>query len=139
MKPQFLLDTNICIAYKKRKPGVPERIDALPAGQAVMSVVTWGELVLGAEKSQRRAESFAILTRVREMIPVLGLDETAGEHYGAIRGELEMQGRPIGPNDMWIAAHARAMDLRLVTNNTREFQRVSNLTLEDWTQSGTHP
>ncbi len=139
MKPQFLLDTNICIAYKKRKPGVPERIDALPPGQAVMSVVTWGELVLGAEKSQKRAESFAILQRVRQMIPVLGLDENAGGHYGAIRGELETQGNTIGPNDLWIAAHARAHDLRLVTNNIREFQRVPNLPLEDWTQAGAQP
>lgn len=139
MTPQFLLDTNICIAYKKRTSGVPERIDALPAGQAVMSVVTWGELVLGAEKSQKRAASFAILERVRQMIPVLGLDESAGTHYGAIRGELETQGKTIGPNDLWIAAHARAHSLRLVTNNTREFQRVPDLPLDDWTQAEAQP
>lgn len=132
--PRYLLDTNICIAYKKQRPGVPERIKALSAGEAAMSIVTWGELVLGAEKSQRREESFAILQRIREIIPVLGMDEEAGNHYGAIRGTLEKQGTPIGPNDLWIAAHARSCKLSLVTNNTREFQRVPDLALEDWTQ-----
>lgn len=131
--PRYLLDTNICIAYKKRKPGVPERIDSLATGEAAMSVVTWGELVLGAEKSQQRDKSFAILKRVREIIPVLGIDDAVGDHYGAIRGELEKAGKPIGPNDLWIAAHARAQGASLVTNNTREFERVAGLALEDWT------
>ena len=115
--PRYLLDTNICIAYKKQRLGVPERIRALSAGEAAMSVVTWGELVLGAEKSQHRDASF-----------------DTGSHYGAIRGTLEKQGMPIGPNDLWIAAHARSRGLNLVTNNTREFQRVPDLALEDWTR-----
>jgi tRNA(fMet)-specific endonuclease VapC len=131
--PRYLLDTNICIAYKKRKPGVPERVNSLPLGEAVMSLVTWGELVLGAEKSQYRERSFEILQRVREIIPVLGMEEKVGNHYGAIRGSLEKAGQPIGPNDMWIAAHALAHDLKLVTNNTGEFSRVAGLALEDWT------
>lgn len=134
MTPRYLLDTNICIAYKKKKPGVPERIDALPAGQAGMSVVTWGELVLGAEKSNNRTRALEVISRVREIIPVIGADDKVGDHYGAIRGELEMQGKVIGPNDLWIAAHARALGMDLVTNNTGEFNRVSGLTVEDWTQ-----
>lgn len=133
MTPRYLLDTNICIAYKKRKPGVPERIDALPPGQAVMSVITWGELMLGVEKSQHRTRSLEILERVREIIPVIGVDERVGTRYGAIRGELESAGRTIGPNDLWIAAHAQTLGIALVTNNTGEFARVGGLTLEDWT------
>lgn len=132
--PRYLLDTNIYIAYKKQRLGVPERIRALSAGEAAMSVVTWGELVLGAEKSQHREASFDILKRIREIIPVLGMDDDTGSHYGAIRGSLEKQGMPIGPNDLWIAAHARSRGLNLVTNNTREFQRVPDLALEDWTR-----
>ena len=133
MTPRYLLDTNICIAYKKRKLGVPERIDALPPGQAVMSVITWGELMLGVEKSQHRTRSLEILERVREIIPVIGVDERVGTRYGAIRGELESAGRTIGPNDLWIAAHAQTLGIALVTNNTGEFARVGGLTLEDWT------
>jgi len=135
MTPRYLLDTNVCIAYKKRKPGIPERIEALSAGQVAMSVVTWGELMLGVEKSQQRERSLEILKRVREIIPVVGTDEEVGNHYGAIRGQLEMAGTPIGPNDLWIAAHARALGIPVVTNNTGEFGRISGLTVEDWTQA----
>ncbi len=135
MTPRYLLDTNVCIAYKKRKPGIPERIEALAAGQVAMSVVTWGELMLGVEKSQHRERSLEILKRIREIIPVVGTDEEVGNHYGAIRGQLEMAGTPIGPNDLWIAAHARALGIPVVTNNTGEFARVSGLTVEDWTQA----
>ena len=135
MTPRYLLDTNVCIAYKKRKLGIPERIEALSAGQVAMSVVTWGELMLGVEKSQQRERSLEILKWVREIIPVVGTDEEVGNHYGAIRGQLEMAGTPIGPNDLWIAAHARALGIPVVTNNTGEFARVSGLTVEDWTQA----
>ena len=135
MTPRYLLDTNVCIAYKKRKSGIPERIEALSAGQVAMSVVTWGELMLGVEKSQHRERSLEILKRVREIIPVIGTHEQVGDHYGAIRGQLEMAGTPIGPNDLWIAAHARALGIPVVTNNTGEFSRVSGLTVEDWTQA----
>lgn len=135
MTPRYLLDTNVCIAYKKRKLGIPERIEALSAGQVAMSVVTWGELMLGVEKSQQRERSLEILKRVREIIPVVGTDEEVGNHYGAIRGQLEMAGTPIGPNDLWIAAHARALGIPVVTNNTGEFGRISGLTVEDWTQA----
>ena len=135
MTPRYLLDTNICIAFKKRKPGIPEKIDGLPPGQAVMSVVTWGELMLGVEKSRERERSLATLKRIRQIIHVVGADEAVGDHYGAIRGQLEQAGNPIGPNDLWIAAHARALGIPVVTNNTREFAKVSGLTVEDWTQA----
>ena len=135
MTPCYLLDTNVCIAYKKRKSGIPERIETLPAGQVAMSVVTWGELMLGVEKSQFRERSLEILKRVREIIPVIGTDESVGDHYGAIRGQLELAGKKIGLNDLWIAAHARALGIPVVTNNTGEFARVSGLTVEDWTQA----
>ncbi len=135
MTHRYLLDTNTCIAYKKGKSGVPERIDALPPGHVAMSVVTWGELMLGVEKSQHKELSLEILKRVREIIPVIGADEIVGSHYGAIRGALEIAGKKIGPNDLWIAAHARALGIPVVTNNTGEFARVSGLTVEDWTQA----
>jgi len=135
MTPRYLLDTNICIAYKKCKFGVPEKIDSLPPGQAVMSVVTWGELMLGVEKSRERERSLATLKRIRQIIHVVGADETVGDHYSAIRGQLEQSGNPIGPNDLWIAAHARALGIPVVTNNAREFAKVSGLTVEDWTEA----
>jgi len=75
------------------------------------------------------AEAFEIL------IPVLPLFPAVADHYGDIRATLERQGIPIGNNDLWIAAHARALGVTLVSNNLREFQRVENLALENWADS----
>lgn len=136
MSARYLLDTNICIYMRKKTfPVMNDLVDKLPLGALAMSVVTWGELVTGAEKSQQRERTLANLIRLREIVPVLELDDRVGDHYGDIRGRLELAGQKIGVNDNWIAAHARALGLTLVTNNTGEFARVSGLTVEDWTQA----
>lgn len=136
MSPRYLLDTNICIYMRKKKfPVMNDRVDKLPLGALAMSVVTWGELVTGAEKSQERERTLANLARLRQIVPVLEIDDTVGDHYGDIRAHLEKVGQPIGANDNWIAAHARALGLTLITNNTREFAKVSGLSVEDWTQA----
>ena len=136
MKPRYLLDTNICIFLKNnRHPAVARKLATLTPGDIAMSVVTWGELMLGAEKSREQPQTLAKIHKLRSLVPVLGLDDTVGDHYGAIRGQLEMAGKKIGPNDLWIAAHARALGIPVVTNNTGEFARVSGLTVEDWTQA----
>lgn len=135
MSLRYLLDTNICIFLRKKgHEAMQARTAALPAGTLAMSVITWGELVTGAEKSQQKERTLANLQRLRQIVPVLPLAEDVGDHYGAIRGALEMAGTKIGANDNWIAAHARALGLTLVTDNTREFTRVPGLTVENWTQ-----
>lgn len=136
MSARYLLDTNICIYMRKITfPVMNDLVDKLPLGALAMSVVTWGELVTGAEKSQQRERTLANLIRLREIVPVLELDDRVGDHYGDIRGRLEQAGQKIGVNDNWIAAHARALGLTLITNNTREFAKVKGLTVEDWTQA----
>ena len=133
MSPRYLLDTNICIYMRKKKfPVMNDRVDQLPPGALAMSVVTWGELVTGAEKSQQRERTLANLARLRQIVPVLEIDEAVGDHYGDIRAQLEKAGQPIGANDNWIAAHAGALGLTLVTNNTREFARIRGLKVENW-------
>jgi tRNA(fMet)-specific endonuclease VapC len=69
---------------------------------------------------------------VKSIIPVLPIPENAGQTYGAIRASLESKGKPIGNNDLWIAAHAKAAALTIVTNNEREFQRVPCLKVQNW-------
>ena len=134
MTPRYLLDTNICIFLKNnRHPNVARKLAGLQPGDVAMSVVTWGELVLGAEKSRERSQTLAKITKLRTLVPVLELSAAVGDRYGAIRGELESAGRTIGPNDLWIAAHVQTLGIALVTNNTGEFARVGGLTLEDWT------
>ena len=128
MPPRYLLDTNICIYIQRRKPDeVLDRFQKLKPGDAAISVVTWGELLYGAEKSRQRKKALQLLEEFQTFIPVLSMPEKAGKAYGAIRAALESRGAPIGNNDLWIAAHAKAAGLTVVTNNEREFQRVPGL------------
>ena len=129
----YLLDTNICIYIKKHRPiEVLNKFKTLLVGDAVISQITWGELVFGAYKSQYTQKVLQELEELVRLIPILPLNNDVGRHYGQIRAELSQQGQLIGANDLWIAAHARASDLILVSNNTREFERVENLKLENW-------
>lgn len=133
MAARFLLDTNICIHIRRRRPPeVLSRFRRLEPGEAVLSVITWGELVYGAEKSQFREQAITQLTELAGLVPVMDLPLQAGQFYCAIRAQLEVKGEVIGNNDLWIAAHARAAGLTLVTNNEREFRRVRGLKIQNW-------
>ena len=137
MSARFLLDTNICIYLKQnRSQEVVERFRRLQPGEAAVSVITYGELAYGAERSQQRAQALESLAQLASLLPVLPLPEDAGGAYGAIRATLEARGEKIGGNDLWIAAHARSAGLILVTNNEREFKRVSGLKMQNWTARG---
>jgi tRNA(fMet)-specific endonuclease VapC len=98
----------------------------------VISVITWGELRYGAERSAQRGSVVQSLAEFVALVPVEPLPKAAGVDYGAIRAALEAGGTPIGNNDLWIAAHARSAGLTLVTNNEREFRRVQDLKVENW-------
>lgn len=133
MNPRFLLDTNICIYIRRQKPpAVLAKFERLKPGEAVISAVTYGELFYGVEKSQSRAEAGRRLAELASLMPVMSLPAVAGEIYGVIRAALEAKGEMIGNNDLWIAAHAKAAGLTLVTNNEREFKRVPGLTIQNW-------
>jgi tRNA(fMet)-specific endonuclease VapC len=133
MPTHYLLDTNICIYIQRKKPEeVLARFQKLNHGDAAISVITWGELLYGAEKSQQRKKALQLLEEFKTFIPVLPIPENAGKTYGAIRASLESQGKPIGNNDLWIAAHAKAASLIVVTNNEQEFQRVPGLKVQNW-------
>ena len=130
---RYLLDTNICIYIaKQRPPSVAARFAKLASGSVGMSLITFGELRYGAEKSKQRVEALDALHRLSELIPVMTPDDTVGERYGALRAQLERAGTPIGNNDLWIAAHALDLGVTLVSNNTREFERVPKLKLDNW-------
>lgn len=133
MALSYLLDSDICIyALSGHHPRLRDRIDRLAAGSVGMSVIVYGELQFGIEKSARREDALMRLEAFAQVVPVIELPASAGEHYGDIRAVLAVRGTPIGANDLWIAAHARATGLAVVTNNTREFARVEGLKLENW-------
>lgn len=133
MAARYLLDTNICIYIRRRRPQkVLTRFEKLKPGEAALSVITYGELLYGVEKSPSRAKAMQVLRELVAYLPVLPLPADVGEAYGAIRADLEVRGEVIGNNDLWIAAHAKAAKLTLVTNNEREFRRIGGLKIQNW-------
>jgi tRNA(fMet)-specific endonuclease VapC len=135
MEPRYLLDTNICIYIRQKRPEeVLRRFRKLRPGEAVLSVITYGELLYGAAKSEQRVRAIEQLHELVSVLPALSLPEAAAEAYGTIRAQLELNGEMIGNNDLWIAAHALAAGLILVTNNEKDFRRVRRLKVQNWTE-----
>ena len=129
----YLLDTNICIYIVNDRPAaVRARFASATAGDVGMSTITSGELIWGAQMSSKPKENLQRLRAFGRLVPALDLPAEAAEHYGEIRALLQRKGAPIGPNDLWIAAHARAAGLVLVSNNELEFKRVPGLKVENW-------
>jgi tRNA(fMet)-specific endonuclease VapC len=130
--PLYMLDTNICIyVIKNYPPKLKERFNR-HAEQLCISAVTLGELHYGAEKSARRTENLEEIEQFAARLDVLSFSARAAGFYGQVRAELERKGKPIGPHDTQIAAHALSESLVLVTNNAREFRRVPGLRVENW-------
>lgn len=134
MQTYYLLDTNICIYITKHQPErVREHFERhLPNRNILISVITLGELRFGAEKSQNKAKALKVIDELTSIIQVMDLDETVAEHYAQIRQDLSSKGQIIGSNDLWLAAHARANNWVMVTNNEKEFVRVDGLRIENW-------
>jgi tRNA(fMet)-specific endonuclease VapC len=133
MSARYLLDTNICIDIQRaRRPEILARFQHLDAGEAMISVITYGELLAGAAKSKLRSRASEIIEEFTNHVEVLPLSKETAQIYGQIRASLELKGQVIGANDMWIAAHAKASNLVLVTNNEREFKRVPGLKIQNW-------
>lgn len=128
----ILLDTNICIYIINAKPpAVLARFHRFRLGDIGLSSVVAAELAYGVAKSgsMRNRQALQGFLAPLEVVP---FDEQAVWAYGELRADLERRGQPIGALDTMIAAHALALDALLVTNNTREFERVSGLRLENW-------
>ena len=131
---RYLLDTNILIAAMKGVPSVRSHLESTPLSQLVLSPVVLGELELGVAKSRHTDKNAARLASVASRLPLVALDAETSRHYGEIRAVLESRGTPIGANDYWIAAQARALGAIIVTDNVGEFSRVPGLTVENWLQ-----
>ena len=130
---KYMMDTNICIYLIKRRPAeVVRRFLAQDPAELCISAVSYAELMHGVEKSQAPQKNRLALSLLLSPLAILPFDGRAAEEYGRIRAALERRGAPIGPMDLLIAAHARAAGLTIATNNTREFDRVDGLTVENW-------
>jgi len=130
---RFMLDTNICVELLRgRAPGLLERLRQFEIDEVGISSITLAELQYGVAKSSRPARHEALLAEFCAPLAITPFDHLAAETYGHVRVELERAGTPIGPLDTLIASHALALDVTLVTNNEREFNRVSGLLVENW-------
>jgi tRNA(fMet)-specific endonuclease VapC len=128
----YLLDTNIVIYVIKRRPLELMEVFNQQSGRMAISAVTLSELYHGAHKSAKVAQNLALVEEFASLLEVLPYSAKSSLHYGVIRSVLEKAGRPIGVNDLHIAAHARSEGLTLVTNNLGEFVRVPGLLVENW-------
>lgn len=129
----YLLDTNACIrVLNGTSDRLVSRLRAENPALIRLSSVSKAELLFGARHSQRVTSNLRLLERFFGPIESLPFDDRCAEFYAGIRTDLVKRGQLIGPNDMLIAATARAHDLILVTHNSREFSRVVGLTIEDW-------
>lgn len=128
----YLLDTNICTYVINHKPQqVFERFRQYQLGQLAVSSITASELAFGVEKSGSERNKQA-LKKFLSPLEILPYDEQAVWHYAQLRHDLQSKGQTIGSLDMLIAAYALALDVVLVTNNTKEFERIERLKLENW-------
>lgn len=129
---RYLLDTNICIFTIKERPETVRARFIEESGRLAISSVTWMELMYGVERSQQKTRNRQVAQNFANRLTLLDYDHTAAAHTAEIRAELARLGTPIGPYDQMIAGHARSRGLVLVTNNTKEFERVPGLMIEDW-------
>lgn len=129
---KYLLDTNICIYLINERPrGVLARFRRHAVGDIGVSTVTVSELAWGVAKTGS-ARNRTALDAFLMPLEIAAYDLAAAMRYGEVRAELAKRGRPIGPLDTMIAAHALSLVATLVTNNLREFSRVPNLSVENW-------
>jgi tRNA(fMet)-specific endonuclease VapC len=129
---KFLLDTDTCIYALKRERGVLERLLAHSPAEIAVSVITEAELRTGAAKSDSAAKTGRLVENFLRPLTIVEFVSTDAAIYAQIRARLERAGKPIGPLDSLIAAHAVARKLTLVSNNRREFGRVPGLDIENW-------
>ena len=130
---KYMLDTNICIYIIKAKPKkVLDKFQTLGMGDVCISSITLAELQYGVEKSKYKERNKLALAAFLSSIEILPFSDNAAAEYGKIRANLEKQGNIIGAYDLMIGAHALSENITLVTNNTREFKRIENLSLENW-------
>ena len=130
---RYLLDTNACIRYLNgQSDNIRRMLNKLLYGQVALCSVVRAELLYGALKSRRPTQNTERLAHFLKGFPCLPFDETASDVYAKIRLQLEIEGKPVGPNDLLIAATALANGLVLVTHNTKEFGRIEGLLLKDW-------
>lgn len=128
-----MLDTNIIVYAKNSRPEIVlQKFQAYSPADLCISAITMGELEYGICNSSKPGQNRLALLTFLSGIEIVPFDANAAREYGLIRFDLKRRGEPIGANDLLIAAHAKSLGLTLITNNTKEFQKIDGLSVEDW-------
>lgn len=127
----YLLDTDICIAITKADRTVMAAFESR-RNDCSIPIIVVSELYKGAYCSQRIESNLGVLNEFLQMVPVVAFDMNAAKDFGRIQAELKMVGRPTGVMDTLIAAIARSRSATLVTHNTKDFENIPELKIEDW-------
>ena len=127
----YLLDTNICIALNQEQPTAVAQFEE-KAAECYISALVLAELYKGVYCSQRVSQNLAALDRLLSLLEVVRFNQSSAKEFGKIQGELRKMGKPTGELDALIAAVARTRGDVVVTNNTRHFQNIPGLHLENW-------
>lgn len=129
----YLLDTDTCIYWLRNRQSVRDKVREVGWNQISICVITVAELYYGAYNSNRVTENLARAEFFIQNLPVLPLNDTALRRFGELKAELRRIGQPIADFDLLIASVALAAGYILVTNNTRHYERITGLQLENWT------
>ena len=129
---KYMLDTNIAIYTIKNRPAEAREAFKAHDGQMCISTITLMELMYGAEASLAVEQNLRDIEGFAARLDVLPYDSKAAAHTGQLRAELKKMGRPIGAYNEMIAGHARSQGLVVVTNNTKQFDYVPGIRLENW-------
>ena len=129
---RYLLDTDIFSYMVNGVPQVLERYAAVADQDVYLSVISHGEILFGVAKQQPGVSKQKRISYLLDQMSIALIDEDVARYYGKVRNALESSGKPIGPNNTWIAAHAMSLGATLVTGNVREYKRVAGLKVENW-------
>ncbi len=132
---RYLVDTNVCTKYLNgRSEEIKNNLELKKPSEITLCSIVKAELFYGAMKSSKPAKNFKKISHFVDRFISLPFDDKAAQIYGNVRSYLEKTGKPIGPNDLLIASIAISNSIILVTNNTKEFKRIKEITIEDWEQ-----
>jgi len=129
---KFMLDTDTFSYLVNGVPQVLQRYAGVLDDDVGLSVISYGEILFGISKQKPGVSKQKRIEYLLDQMPIALMDENVAKRYGQIRSTLELSGKPIGPNDTWIAAHALSLGATLVTGNVREYKRVAGLKVENW-------
>ena len=128
----YLLDTDTIIYFLKNDPVVVDNFRLNEDAPKALSVITYGELLYGAENSARRNENLARIHRIAELFPVIDVTRAVMETLSSVKFSLKRSGRTVGDFDLVIASTAITIGYSVVTNNQRHFDKISGLNTANW-------